>query len=99
AGVRGGPGRLALVRGRPAPVGLGRLDLPGPGRAHASLRDEPLDLAPVDPRPRAARPAGGELLHPAGVVVAALEAVDPAEAERHLDRLGVRHGRDATRLG
>ncbi|MCK7506037.1 MAG: hypothetical protein MZV70_19495 [Desulfobacterales bacterium] len=48
-------------------------------------------LGDVDGAPVAARPPGREPLHVAGVVHAADQAVDPAEAERLVQRLLVDH--------
>src|SRR6185437_13181605 len=54
-------------------------------------------LLAVDPRPRAARAARGEALQEALVVETLAAPVDPAEADRVLEHLGVAHALDAGR--
>jgi hypothetical protein len=84
---RGGAG--ALVGGLPATVGFGRFDLGEASGADRVGGEQGFGLFAVDLRPAAARPTRGEALEEVGLVEAALLAVDPAEAERQVDRLGV----------
>src|SRR4029077_17979355 len=65
---------------------------------HLAALDQELGLGAVDLRPPAAASAGSEALHPVVVVGGLLATVDPAEADRLLQRLGVRHGLDAAAL-
>ncbi len=83
--------RGAVVRGLPAAVGHGRLDLAQARRTHAPGVDQALDPGDVGLRPQAARLARGEALQEERLVQAAAQAVDPAVAERDLDGLLVAH--------
>ena len=86
--------RLRLVGVVEPAVGLRLLVLAQPGRADAVGGDQRLDLLPVDPRPLAAAPARREALEEPVLVERLALAVDPAEAERDLERLGVRDALD-----
>ena len=91
-------GALRLIRGVPATVRAGALDLAQSGRLHLAALDQELGLGAVDLRPPAAASAGNEALHPVVGVERLLLAVDPAEADRHLQRLRVGDGLDAAAL-
>src|ERR687895_661939 len=70
---------------------LAGLEGPEAGGPHPSLLGEPRHLLDVDLAPIAARPARGEALHVPVLVDRVGAAVDPAEAERLVDRLGPAH--------
>src|SRR4051812_47240793 len=91
-------GALRLVRGVPATVRAGALDLAQARRPHVAALDQELGLGAVDLRPPAAACAGSEALHPVVVIEGLLAAVDPSEADRLLQRLRVGHGFDAAAL-
>lgn len=98
--VGDGGGAGAVVGLVPAAVGLRPVDLGLPGGLHASRFDQRLGLAAVDLRPQAARAPWREALQPVLFVEGFLLAVDPAVAERDLDRLRVGDGgRVGARLG
>src|ERR1700704_4585001 len=88
---RNARGPLARIGGIPPAVLPGPLDLAHPGGLHPARLDQIGRLVVIDLRPAAARPAGREALQPVLVVERALLAVDPAVAERHLERLGIGH--------
>src|SRR5689334_18182662 len=62
-------------------------------RAHLPALDQLVSLGDVDLAPVAARLAGREADRVAVLVVAAADAVDPAEAQGHVDRLRPGHAR------
>ena len=78
---------LLPVRGIPPPVGLRPLDLGVAAVAHAAVADQPRDMVPIDLRPEAARAPGAVVLQKVVVVEAAAGAVDPAVAERDIERI------------
>ena len=90
-GHRGGC--LAGVRAVPPAVGPGPLHLVQTGRLHPAGLDERGGFVGVDLRPLAAGLARGEALQPVVFVQRALLPVDPAEAERFFEGLGVGDGR------
>src|SRR6266550_7093770 len=83
---------------RPGSEALGVLDGTTAGRLHQVRRLELLDASDVRFRPRALRLAGREVKRGALVVDRARLAVDPAEAERLLDRGVVLDARFSGRL-
>src|SRR5205823_2503886 len=82
--------RLAGIGGTPPTVGLCPLDLRRAGRMHPPFGQQSLGDAGVSLGPRAAPPARREALTVGGLVAATDLAVDPAVAERFLQRLVVR---------
>ena len=76
-----------------SPVGPPGGERGQPRRLHQSDGRQRLSLGDVDRRPDAAGAPGSEPNRVAHVVSAAPDAVDPAEAQRRLDRLGPRHRR------
>ena len=82
----------AVIRGGPAPVRLRTLDLGEPRRPHPSPLDERRGAVAVDLRPPAPQPPRREALEEVVPVERLPLAVDPAVAERDLQRL-----RDADR--
>ena len=88
----------ARVRGVPPPVGLRRVDLRLPGRAHPARGDQGLDPVAVDLRPLARGLRGVNRCRKYDVVVPVAQAVDPAVAERDLDGVGDVDGDDARAL-
>ena len=91
----GGPVRV--VRGVPLTVRLCAVHGRESGLLHAAALDETLRFLAVDLRPDAPRAARRELLEPGRVVERLLLPVDPAIAERDIERLGVRHRFDVRR--
>src|SRR6185312_3132792 len=82
----------------PATVSLGGFDLREPARLHPPFAREPLDVLAVALGPTTARPARREAADP-GLVVERLHlTVDPAPAQRLIERLVVGHGGDAAAL-
>ena len=90
-----GDALLAVVGGLPAAVRLCPLDLREAGRAHPAFRDQPLGRLAVDPRPLAARAPGREPLEEVTLVECLASPVDPPEAERALEHLGIADALDA----
>src|SRR5262245_42788965 len=86
---------LAGVGGVPAAVRLGALDLGVSSGPHSPLGDQLLRLGPIDLRPPPARPTRRIPLEEVALVERFAAAVYPAEAERDLNRLGVKDGLDA----
>ena len=97
-GRRDGDRRRAGVGPLPPAVGLRRLDRGQSCGAHPPLGDQPLDRRDVLRRPDALRPPGCDALEVEGVVEPVGPAVDPAEAEQHLDHLLPVDRRDARAL-
>src|SRR5947207_4926319 len=88
----------AVVRRLPATVRLRALDLREPRRPHQSGLDQPRRRLAVDLRPLAPRPPREEALQVVRLVETPRLRVDPAVAERNLERLGVGDSRDAGAL-
>ena len=86
---RGRPALLVRVHGRA--VRRPPLERRQARRLRAALVDERSHLGDVDGAPVAARPPGREPLHVTDLVHAADHAVDPAEAQRLVQRLLVDH--------
>lgn len=61
------------------------------GWLHAAALDETLHFLAIELRPDAPLAARRELLEPGRVIDGLLLPVDPAVAERDVERLGVRH--------
>src|ERR1700730_4692922 len=95
---RNARGSLAAIGGLPPAVLPGQLDLAPPGGLHPARLDQTGRLVGIDLRPAAARPARREALQPVLLVERALLAVDPAVAERHLERFGIGHAGSARAL-
>src|SRR5882757_6906276 len=77
---------------RPAAVGLGGIDLALPRLTHPPCGHESLHPFDIGLRPRALGLARAEPLDARHLVVPACQAVNPAEAQRDLDRLGIGQG-------
>src|SRR5947209_20461659 len=88
---------MRVVRGVPLTVRLRAVHSLEAGWLHAAALDETLHFLAVDLRPDAPLAARRELLEPGRVVERLLLPVDPAVAERDLERLGVRHRFDGPR--
>src|SRR5678815_740356 len=82
----------------PAAIGLGPIDLRLTGRLHAALLDESSDDVAVALGPHASRPARGESLAVPLLVHRLGLAVDPAVAQRDVERLRVVDAADPRRL-
>jgi hypothetical protein len=82
-GIRRIAARLLL----PAAIGFGTLHLPETGGFHPAFLDQLANLAAVDLRPLALRPAWGEPNQPILVVEAVRLAVDPTVAEGEMQGL------------
>src|SRR3954447_2763393 len=77
-------GALRLVRGVPATVRAGALDLAQTPPPHVGALDQALRLGAAELRPPPGACAGSEALHPVVVIEGLLAAVDPSEADRLL---------------
>ena len=75
----------------PPPVLLGPVDFCQARWLHAPFANQPFDFFSIDLGPDAAFASRGELLEPTRLVVCFALTVDPAVAERHLDRFGIGH--------
>src|SRR5439155_7167529 len=82
----------AVVGRLPATVRLRALDLREPRRLHQPGLDQPRRRLAVDLRPLAPRPPRKEALQVIRLVEPPRLRVDPAVAERNLERLGVGDG-------
>jgi hypothetical protein len=91
--IRDLDGGRAGVGGIEPAVGTGPLDRGQPRRVHPALLDQPPDVRHVASRPRAACGPWGEALAVGRPAAGSADlAVDPAEAQRLVQRLGVDQG-------
>src|SRR5689334_19387899 len=85
--VRDSHALAASIGAIPAPVGLGRLDLPQSVLRHAPFRDQPVDIIDIDLAPGALLTASRVALQITRVVQALSYGIDPPPAKTDVDRL------------
>ena len=86
---------LRFVRLIPPAISSGQFHLPESRGLHLPLFNKFGDLLAVDLRPFASRPSAGESLQPEFIIERPLLAIDPAIAERYIERFLVRNGFDS----
>src|SRR6185312_1785955 len=82
----------------PAAVGFGRVDLRLAERRHATFADQPLGMTDIALRPDAFGAARAEALQEGVIVEGLLLPVDPAPAERDVERFRIADRRHARLL-